>query len=62
MSSPSYKNTNEMPINNRPTFEPNNLYYGLRPKYINGRAAGIDCICVKVDKRSRRLGWDDKSN
>ena len=33
MSSHTTENTSEMPIIDTPTFQPNNLYYGLRPKY-----------------------------
>ena len=51
MSSHTNENTNEMPINNRPTFEPNKHYYCYDDAF---RELGYkEIFCIKVDKKTK---------
>ena len=51
MSSLTNENTNEMPINNRPTFEPNKHYYYYDDAVRMLGYRGI--LCIKVDKKTK---------
>ena len=51
MSSLTNENTNEMPINNRPTFEPNKHYYYYDDAVRELGYRGI--LCIKVDKKTK---------
>ena len=50
MSSLTTENTSEMPINNRPTFQPNKHYY-----YSQMRREASDILwCVKIGKKNQK--------